>query len=31
VAGLPHSGEPGFWARMARGFRRLLSWANPFR
>jgi hypothetical protein len=22
---------PGFWSRMARGFRRLLSWANPLR
>ncbi len=31
VAGLPHSGAPGFWARMIRGMRRLLSWADPFR
>jgi sigma-E factor negative regulatory protein RseB len=31
IAALPQGGEPGFWARMARGFRRLASWANPFR
>ncbi len=30
VAGLPHQDQPGFWVRMARGFRRLASWANPF-
>jgi sigma-E factor negative regulatory protein RseB len=29
VAGLPAPRPPGFWSRMARGFRRLLSWANP--
>jgi hypothetical protein len=29
VAGLPAARPPGFWSRMARGFRRLLSWANP--
>jgi hypothetical protein len=33
VAGLAAAGapgrSPGFWSRMARGFRRLLSWANP--
>jgi sigma-E factor negative regulatory protein RseB len=31
VAALPHSGSPGFWGRLGRGFRRLISWANPFR
>lgn len=31
VAELPHASQPGFWGRMARGFRRLASWANPFR
>jgi sigma-E factor negative regulatory protein RseB len=31
VAALPHSSSPGFWARLGRGFRRLISWANPFR
>jgi negative regulator of sigma E activity len=31
VAALPQSGSPGFWARLGRGFRRLASWANPFR
>jgi sigma-E factor negative regulatory protein RseB len=31
VLALPHSGSPGFWARLGRGFRRLASWANPFR
>ena len=30
VAALPHQDQPGFWGRMARGFRRLFSWANPF-
>jgi sigma-E factor negative regulatory protein RseB len=29
VAGLPAARPPGFWSRMGRGFRRLLSWANP--
>ncbi len=28
---LPHDSPVGFWARMDRGFRRLASWANPFR
>lgn len=31
VATLPYGGHPGFWARMARGFKRLVSWADPFR
>jgi sigma-E factor negative regulatory protein RseB len=31
VATLPDGNRPGFWTRMARGFRRLISWANPFR
>jgi hypothetical protein len=31
VAGLPPGGRSGFWARMARGARRLISWADPFR
>jgi sigma-E factor negative regulatory protein RseB len=31
IAALPQGGEPGFWGRMARGFGRLASWANPFR
>ena len=30
VAALPHEDQPGFWERMSRGFRRLVSWANPF-
>jgi sigma-E factor negative regulatory protein RseB len=30
VTALPHSGSPGFWTRLERGFRRLASWANPF-
>ncbi len=30
VAGLPHQVNSGFVARMAHGFRRLISWANPF-
>jgi sigma-E factor negative regulatory protein RseB len=30
VARLPHSDEPGFWERMARGFRRIARWADPF-
>jgi len=28
---LPHQTQSGFWSRMDRGARRLLSWANPFR
>jgi sigma-E factor negative regulatory protein RseB len=31
VAGLPHDSQLGLWERMARGFRRLVSWADPFR
>ena len=31
VAALPKDDEPGFWLRLGRGFRRLVSWANPFR
>jgi sigma-E factor negative regulatory protein RseB len=31
LSALPHSSEPGFWGRLERGFRRLASWANPFR
>lgn len=31
MAALPQGSQPGFWARLARGFRRLASWANPFR
>jgi sigma-E factor negative regulatory protein RseB len=31
VAELPHQSQTGFWSRMARGFRRLASWADPFR
>jgi sigma-E factor negative regulatory protein RseB len=31
VMHLPHDRPPGFWERMGRGFRRLVSWANPFR
>jgi len=30
VAALPHDGQAGLWARMARGLRRLASWVNPF-
>jgi sigma-E factor negative regulatory protein RseB len=30
VADLPQDTEPGFWVRLGRGFRRLVSWANPF-
>jgi sigma-E factor negative regulatory protein RseB len=29
VTDLPAARPAGFWPRMARGFRRLLSWANP--
>ena len=32
VSALPHTGKAdGFFGRMARGFRRLASWLNPFR
>ncbi len=31
VTTLPGTTRPGFWARMARGFRRLVSWLNPLR
>ena len=31
VTTLPHTTRLGFWARMARGFRRLASWLNPLR
>jgi sigma-E factor negative regulatory protein RseB len=31
VASLPHLAQQGFWGRIARGLRRLASWANPFR
>jgi sigma-E factor negative regulatory protein RseB len=31
VDSLPHQIRPGFWTRMGRGAKRLLSWANPFR
>jgi sigma-E factor negative regulatory protein RseB len=31
VDSLPHDAGPGFWGRIARGTRRLASWANPFR
>jgi MucB/RseB family protein len=31
VDALPHSGPPGLWTRLGRGFRRLAAWANPFR
>jgi sigma-E factor negative regulatory protein RseB len=30
VAALPHDDQLGLWERMARGLRRLASWANPF-
>jgi len=30
VADLPHEGGGGFWARVARGLRRIGSWFNPF-
>jgi sigma-E factor negative regulatory protein RseB len=29
VAAMPNSTRPGFWDRMAVGFRRLASWINP--
>jgi sigma-E factor negative regulatory protein RseB len=28
---LPHTGGPGFFGRMGRGLRRLVSWLDPFR
>ena len=28
---LPHDSPAGFWERMGRGLRRIVSWANPFR
>jgi sigma-E factor negative regulatory protein RseB len=31
VDSLPHEARLGFWARMGRGVRRLLSWVDPFR
>jgi sigma-E factor negative regulatory protein RseB len=31
LAALPRDEDPGFWLRLGRGFRRLVSWANPFR
>lgn len=31
VDALPHDAGPGFWGRIAKGMRRLASWANPFR
>jgi hypothetical protein len=31
VDALPHDPGSGFWGRLARGLRRLGSWANPFR
>jgi sigma-E factor negative regulatory protein RseB len=31
IGALPHGGPPGFWARLGRGFRRLVTLANPFR
>lgn len=31
IVNLPHDSPVGFWSRMGRGFRRLASWANPFR
>jgi hypothetical protein len=30
VDALPHQAGPGFWDRIERGLRRLLSWVNPF-
>ena len=30
IGALPNSEPYGFWDRLARGFRRLASWANPF-
>jgi hypothetical protein len=31
VMRLPHDSPAGFWERMSRGLRRIVSWANPFR
>jgi sigma-E factor negative regulatory protein RseB len=31
IDALPHVGSPGFLTRLGRGFKRLASWANPFR
>lgn len=31
IGALPQGSEPGFWARLGRGFHRLVTWANPFR
>ncbi len=31
VAALAHGESQDFWTRIGRGFRRLVSWANPFR
>ncbi len=31
VNALPHQVSLGFWGRMKRGIRRLMSWVNPFR
>jgi MucB/RseB N-terminal domain len=31
LAALPSDARPGFWQRLGRGFRRIISWANPFR
>ncbi len=31
VGALPHDAGPGFWGRIARGLRRLVGMANPFR
>ena len=31
VGVLPHNGGPGFFGRMGRGLRRLVSWLDPFR
>lgn len=31
VAALPAGRQPGFWERIARGLRRLVSWLNPLR
>jgi hypothetical protein len=30
VDSLPHQARSGFWGRMGRGVKRLLSWVNPF-
>jgi sigma-E factor negative regulatory protein RseB len=31
IAMLPRGGQPGFWGRLGRGFRRLATLVNPFR